>query len=93
MPKVTLPSYIEGLERAIVERLKNAGIEAEVHTEPVRLTKMHRLYVVSAQFQHVKYTERQRLVWEITDGVLPPDKRFLVNIYTLTPDEAEGKWS
>jgi len=66
MPKVkSAPAFLERLETALVEGLKTSGIAAEVDSEPVPTTKLHRVMVLAPKFRALKHTERQNLVWRI----------------------------
>lgn len=86
------PAFLEHMKTALVEKLKAGGIDAEVDTEHVPRTKLHRVLVVAPQFKSMPHYERQDLVWRIAEQTLSPDEQLLVSmILTLTPDECEGK--
>ena len=86
------PKYVQRLLDAIVAELSHAGVEAEADAEKVRGTRLHRVMVVSPQFEHLWHGERQELVWRIADRVLTDEERMKISIFiTLTPDELEGE--
>lgn len=88
----TSPAFVDRLKKAIVDGLKIAGIPAEVDSEPVPTTKLHRVIVLAPKFKALKHTERQDLVWRIAEQALSPDEQLRISmILTLTPDEAEGR--
>ena len=88
------PDFAERLRTSLVEGLKAAGIRAEVQSEAVPMTKLHRVLVLAAKFRHLKQYERQDLVWRIMEKNLSPDEQLRISmILTLTPAEAKGYWS
>lgn len=92
MAKQDPPAFLRRLTKALVEDLKAGGIVAEVASEPVRTTKLHRVMVLAAKFKALKHSERQNLVWRIAEQALSPDEQLKISmILTLTPDEAQGK--
>ena len=80
------------LREVLVTYLRKAGIEdAKVKTERVRDTKLHRVMVVSERFKHLKFTERQDLIWRIASQALTPDEQLRISmILTVTPEELGG---
>jgi hypothetical protein len=85
------PAFLTQLRSALVEDLAKAGIRARVELEPVRTTRLHRVFVLAPEFRELKHSERQNLVWRIADRVLDPDQQLLISmIITLTPTEARG---
>lgn len=88
----TIPLFLDRLKTALVDGLKLAGITAEVDSEPVPTTKLHRVLVLAPKFKVLKHSERQDLVWRIAERALAPDEQLRISmILTLTPDEAAGK--
>mgnify|MGYP001562078853 CR=1 FL=1 len=85
------PKFIVSLLTALRQGLNTAGIEAEVDTEAVPGTKLHRVIVVSPNFSDVRQGERQDLVWRIADKVLKREEALRVSmIITVTPAELTG---
>ena len=81
------------LTNALAAGLKSAGIQADIDTEPVRLTHLLRVYVVAKNFQEMRPSERQDLVWRIVDQALTPEEQLRISmILTLTPNELKGNW-
>lgn len=94
MAKIKSPgrSFTSRLVDAIRNGLAAAGIAAQVRTEPIRGTKLHRVYATAPAFKKLQHSERQGLVWRIVDASFPSDERFRISmIRTLTPDELTGK--
>jgi len=76
------------LAQSIRDGLKTAGIEAQVDTEPVKGTRLIRVFVVTDTFAKLRASERQDIVWRIIDRQFSPDEQLRVSmIYTATPDE------
>ena len=93
MPKVkNAPAFLTQLKKALVDALKVNGIQAKIHAEPVPTTRLYRVTVVAPQFKAMKHSERQDLVWRVTEKALSPDNQLRISmILTLTRDEAAGK--
>ena len=93
MSKVkTAPAFLRRLETALVEGLKASGIAADVDSEHVPTTKLHRVTVLAPKFRALRPTERQNLVWRIAEQTLSPDEQLRISmILTLTPDELRGR--
>jgi len=80
---VTDPPYVLRLTTALASALP----DAEIDHEKVR-TDRYRLIVVSNSFENKGHPERQRLVWDIADGVLDKDDLMRVSmILTIAPTE------
>ncbi|HWL94220.1 MAG TPA: hypothetical protein VNT79_11870 [Phycisphaerae bacterium] len=92
MARVTNPpAFLDRLKTALVSGLKSGGIDADVDSEPVPTTKLHRIMVLAPKFKALRHTERQNLVWRIAEQALAPDEQLQISmILTLTPDEANG---
>jgi hypothetical protein len=85
-------SFAGRLVETIRDGLAGVGIAAQVRTEPIRGTKLHRVYATSPGFKKLQHSERQGLVWRIVDASFPSDERFRISmIRTLTPEELSGK--
>lgn len=85
------PAFLTQLKNALLDDLAKAGIHAKVELEAVPTTRLHRVFVFAPEFQALKHSERQNLVWRISDRVLDPDQQLLISmIITLTPNEARG---
>lgn len=86
------PAFLERLKKALVDGLGAVGIVADVDSEPVPTTKLHRLMVLAPKFKALKHTERQDLVWRIAEQTLSREDQLKVSmILTLTPAEADGE--
>lgn len=82
------PDYVNRLKTALVQELQERGIHAEVDSEPVPPTKLHRVFVYAPEFQAMWHSERQDLVWAIAERVLSPEEVLNVSmILTLSPEE------
>ena len=85
------PEFVTLLSEALKKGLKNGGIHAEVESEAVPGTKLHRVVVISPNFRSVRQGERQDLVWRIADEALTPEHKLRISmILTLTPAEMSG---
>ncbi|MCX7014633.1 MAG: hypothetical protein NTW86_19125 [Candidatus Sumerlaeota bacterium] len=86
------PPFLANLKKSLIDVLKENGIVAEVDTEPVPTTRMHRVYVLAPRFKAMRHSERQELVWRIAEKTLPTEDQFRISmILTLTPEEAGVK--
>ena len=84
--------FPQRLEESLRRGLMKAGIEAAVETEPVKGTLLHRVSVTAPQFEEMGPLERQDLVWRIISQDFSPDEQLRISIiYTVIPDELEGK--
>ena len=95
MSEVISPAEIFGqrLQTALQEGLRKVGIEAEVETEPVPTTLLHRALVVAPQFAQLGFSDRQEVVWRIIKHYFSPDEQLFVSgVRTLTPAEMAGNW-
>ena len=91
MARMRTPDYLRRLVTALQTGLKRAGIRAEIETEPVQGTRLHRVYVVASKFRVLRPSERQDLVWRIAQQVLNPEEQLRVSmIMTLTRQELAG---
>lgn len=85
--KKSRPGFVQALLEALVARLDRAGISAEVDSQRVRGTRLHRVTVLSPQFEHLRPSERQDLAWRIAREVLTLEQQMRISmILTLTPD-------
>jgi hypothetical protein len=85
------PAFVTRLKNALVQDLKASGIDAEVFTEKVPTTRLHRVTVLAPKFKVLKHSERQNLVWRTAERTLSPSELMLVSmIVTLTPIERES---
>ena len=80
------------LKHVLLEGLKFAGIRATIETERVPHTKMVRAMVVAKKFENLRPSERQDLVWRILSQEFKPEEQIPLSVWTLTPDEVNGKW-
>ena len=84
-------AFEQRLKRALLRGLKLAGIKARVQTEPIAGTKLHRVNVISPQFQPLRPSERQDLVWRIINQFFNHAEQLQISmIFTLTPRELRG---
>lgn len=89
MAKLRQPAHLKRLLDALKEGLLQGGITATIAAEAISRTKLHRVIVLTDQFEALPPSERQSLVWRIADGVLSFDEKLLISsILTLTPEEA-----
>jgi len=85
-------SFPVRLRTVLAGGLKGAGIDAEVRTEAVPTTKLHRVMVIARKFKHLPPSERQDLVWRIVGTRFSQEEQLQISmIVTLTPDEMAGK--
>ena len=65
------------------------GIKAKIYTCSLWPTKLIRFYVVSDDFEHLQYAERQDVVWRTVERFSGADsRRRISSIATLTTKEA-----
>jgi hypothetical protein len=84
-------TFEQKLVRTLREGLCAAGIEAEVDLEPIRGTKLRRVYVTSPTFEKLRHSERQDLVWRIVGFTFPQEDQLRISmILTLSPRELRG---
>ena len=85
-------TFEKRLATALRDGLKAAGVRAEVDSEPVRGTKLRRVYVTAKGFENLRASERQDLVWRIVGFSFPPEDQLKISmILTLTPVELGQK--
>ena len=76
----------EDIRRGLEAGLKRSGIESDVSYESIPATSLHRFVALSRAFDAMPYSDRQSLVWRITDTLVPsiPDQLKLISsIVTL----------
>ncbi len=89
MKKLKFPDLIKNV---LIDGLKSQRIEAEVDSEPIRSTRMHRVIVLAKKFKQLHPRERQNLVWHIVDNKISrEDQLSISSIVTVTPKEFAGK--
>lgn len=89
MAKLRQPAHLRRLLEALEEGLRQGGITATIAAEAIARTRLHRVVVLTDQFEALPPSERQSLVWRIADSVLSFDEKLLISsILTLTPEEA-----
>ena len=85
------PVFLTRLTGALVDTLKASGIKAHLNTQRVPGTRLYRVRVISPQFKRMYHSERQSLVWRITERVISWDDQMRISmILTLTGEEAKG---
>jgi hypothetical protein len=86
--KLKFPDLIK---LTIIEGLKSQQIAADVASEPIRTTRLHRFMVTAPKFKKLTPRERQELVWHIIDNTIPKEDQLSIStIRTLTPEELSG---
>jgi hypothetical protein len=81
-------TFEKKLVQTLRDGLNSAGIKAEVDLEPIRGTKLRRVYVVSPTFEKLRHSERQDLVWRIVNFTFPQEDQLKISmILTLSPRE------
>ena len=87
-----IPEFLDRLKTALIDALKAIGIKAQVNVEPIPTTRLYRVSVFAPKFKALKHSERQNLVWRITEKAVSPDEQMRISmILTLTPNEMNGK--
>ena len=82
------PKFDAKLKQAIREGLARGGIEADISLERIPGTKLRRVLVVSKQFDKMRPSERQDLVWRIVGQRFSQEDQLLISmIVTLAPSE------
>jgi hypothetical protein len=80
------------LRNVLEDGLSKVGIRAEVETEPVRTTRLHRAMVISPHFEHLSHLERQEVVWNILRRSLSTEEQLCVSVVlAMTPGEVNGE--
>jgi 4'-phosphopantetheinyl transferase EntD len=80
------------LANVLRDGLRKVGIDAEVDTEAVPDTLLHRAIALSSQWERLSYGDRQEVVWRILDTAFSRDEQLHISsVTTLTPDELEGR--
>ena len=84
-------TFEQKLIKTLRTGLNSAGLKAEVELEPIRGTKLRRVYVVSPTFEKLRHSERQDLVWRIVGFTFPQEDQLRISmIVTLSPRELRG---
>ena len=84
-------AFEQRIRAALASGLNTAGIRAQIRIEPVSRTKLNRVTVLSKQFEKLRPSERQDLVWRIMGHEFRPEEQLRISmILTLTPRELEG---
>ena len=79
------------LRNELSKGLKIAGIHPTIETQPIRRTNLHRITVLAKEFEKMRPSERQDLVWRIIGQRFSPDEQLQISmILTLAPTELEG---
>jgi len=86
----TLPAFLTRLGDALVDTLKANRIDAEVQFEPIRTTRLYRVCVTAPKFKAMTHSERQSLVWRITERALSSDEQMRISMI-LTLDGSQGQ--
>ena len=86
--------FTKRLEEALREGLAKGGVSADVSAEKIPSTKLHRALVVSPQFEKLRPSERQDLIWRIVQQHFSPDQQLQISmIVTLAPSEISPRRS
>lgn len=92
MAKRTSNFFERKLIKTLRDGLSSAGIRSEVDLEPIRGTKLRRVWVVSPTFEKLWHSERQDLVWRIVGFTFSQEDRLKISmIVTVSPRELRGK--
>ena len=90
--KAASRTFEQKLIRTLRDGLGVAGIEAEVALEPIRGTKLRRVYVTSPTFEKLRHSERQDLVWRILGFTFSQEDQLKISmVLTLSPRELRGE--
>jgi hypothetical protein len=86
--KETSSSFANELKAVLLQGLKQAGIPAKVEIQRIPSTRLHRVLVVSRQFEHLRHSECQDLVWRIVGEHFKSfeDQLKISMIWTLPPE-------
>ena len=86
------PFQAKRIREILRESLAIGGITAEIESEPVPLTRLHRFWVISEQFRRMRVAERQAYIWQLVRNTLKPEEQLRISmILPLTPEEYEGR--
>ncbi len=78
------------LRRSLVERLSEAGIDANVQLEDSPLAGHYRLYVIADAFDRLLEIERQDILWRALKDVWSRDDQLRLTLsLALSPEEAQ----
>ena len=84
-------TFEQRIRETLVNGLSTAGIKAQIEFEPIRGTKLRRITLLSKQFEKLRPSERQDLVWRIMSQEFTPQEQLQISmILTLAPRELEG---
>jgi hypothetical protein len=82
------PKFLDRAIHHLAEGLASLGIDAQIDTEPIGGTKLHRVIVVSSDFEQMRHSERQSVCWRIIKRELSEDEELRISmILTVTPDD------
>jgi hypothetical protein len=88
MARLKSPAWLKRLQTALVDGLRQVGITARVDHEVIQGTQLCRVYVIAEGFKPLQHSERQSLVWRLTERAISPEEHLRVSmILTLTPEE------
>ncbi len=80
------PAFIITLTHALEASLPKAGITPTVTVERVRGTRLYRVTVTAPEFEHLRHTERQDLVWRIAERAITPDEQLQISMIVTLSD-------
>lgn len=81
-------SFPTQLSQAISSDLRSLGLRAKIHIEPVRTTRLVRVFVITSQRDRLEPSEWRRLLEGIFERQFTPKDLLRVSaFYTLTPQE------
>jgi hypothetical protein len=88
----TRRSLDERILAALRTGLKTAGIHSKIQIQKIPRTNLSRVTILSDEFENLRPSERQDLVWRIIGQELTADEQLMISmILTLTPGELSGK--
>ncbi len=86
--KVAAANMPDRIRQVLRSGLAISGIKAQIRTEPIRGTKLHRVLVNAPAFKELKFSERQDLVWRIIGQSFSTEEQLKISmILTLAPKE------
>ena len=88
--KESASSFVERLRDVLFHGLKQAGIPAKIDIQRIPSTRLHRVLVVSRQFERLRPSECQDLVWRIVGQHFDHDDQLRISMIWTLPPERDG---
>jgi hypothetical protein len=90
--KEKIKKFSDRLKQVLVDGLTRSGIVSVINIDPVKNTYLNRVIIISRDFEHLKQSERQDIVWRIVNFNFGYDGSLKISqISTLTHNESIGK--